>query len=360
MGIPMWSDPKEAAEKAEELRAYRALTEATAETRSPIRRRREGRSPRSWGPPHIHRENPSDEERNRPSPLLLVSQRPDTTPFEGIAINDDSTDNLHLSTAFPPPSPAFPALLPPYDPHRMEQTPNNLGDPAPTLRPPRQTTPTVTLTRRAPFGYLPSGRMRMRMSTRPAPHRYNNTPDTYAPNDPRNAHHDDDNEHVPSLRAPSAALLEMDGLGDRQRSLSPSLESAWDTLLTTITPDQQLPSVGSSFTSAASAASLPLSHPTTAATSMTEDHEEERRPQQDQNHRDVETMAEINTYICDTMDAEEEVDVNAEISTLRDLLTELVRREDIPDEFWHRMGLRRLVPWGSNSSEEEEDEHSNN
>ncbi|GES62646.1 hypothetical protein ATEIFO6365_0005078700 [Aspergillus terreus] len=45
----------------------------------------------------------------------------------------------------------------------------------------------------------------------------------------------------------------VDGLGDRQRSVSPDVDAAndaWETLLTTITPDTNLPSADSSFTSA--------------------------------------------------------------------------------------------------------------
>ncbi len=50
----------------------------------------------------------------------------------------------------------------------------------------------------------------------------------------------------------------VDGLGDRRRSFSPE-DDSWETLLTTITPDDRLPSVNSSFTSAtASASSLSL------------------------------------------------------------------------------------------------------
>ncbi|CAK7230622.1 hypothetical protein SBRCBS47491_007647 [Sporothrix bragantina] len=45
----------------------------------------------------------------------------------------------------------------------------------------------------------------------------------------------------------------MDGLGDRRRSLSPEGDSAWDTLLTTLTPDPQPPSVSTSFASTSSA-----------------------------------------------------------------------------------------------------------
>ncbi|KAI9678083.1 MAG: hypothetical protein M1817_006027 [Caeruleum heppii] len=63
----------------------------------------------------------------------------------------------------------------------------------------------------------------------------------------------------------------VDGLGDRDRSMSP--EDSWDTLLTTITPDHHLPSTDSSFTSAtatatASASSL-TSNPISASTSIT-------------------------------------------------------------------------------------------
>ena len=46
----------------------------------------------------------------------------------------------------------------------------------------------------------------------------------------------------------------VDGLGDRRRSFS-SEDDQWDTLLTTITPDDRVPSVHSSFTSATASAS---------------------------------------------------------------------------------------------------------
>ena len=64
----------------------------------------------------------------------------------------------------------------------------------------------------------------------------------------------------------------LDGLGDRQRSLSPDNETnAWDTLLTTITPDPSLPSAASSYgsgsapvTSDLSRAGAPRSPPTSS------------------------------------------------------------------------------------------------
>lgn len=69
------------------------------------------------------------------------------------------------------------------------------------------------------------------------------------------------------------ARQEMDGLGDRDRSLSPEGGSAWDTLLASITPDPQPPSAGSSFASAsasaAAAATSSASGSASANTSMT-------------------------------------------------------------------------------------------
>lgn len=46
----------------------------------------------------------------------------------------------------------------------------------------------------------------------------------------------------------------VDGLGDRRRSFSPE-EDSWENFVTTITPDERLPSVHSSFTSATASAS---------------------------------------------------------------------------------------------------------
>jgi hypothetical protein len=55
-------------------------------------------------------------------------------------------------------------------------------------------------------------------------------------------------------------LGETSGLGDRTRSASPENDGgAWDTMLTTMEPDAQLPSADSSFTSAAASASFSAS-----------------------------------------------------------------------------------------------------
>ncbi|KAH7030499.1 hypothetical protein B0J12DRAFT_535422, partial [Macrophomina phaseolina] len=52
-----------------------------------------------------------------------------------------------------------------------------------------------------------------------------------------------------SLRQSWSPSGNIDGLGDRERSLSPPTDP-WETMLTTITPDTQLPSADSSFTAA--------------------------------------------------------------------------------------------------------------
>ncbi|EFY89005.1 hypothetical protein MAC_04936 [Metarhizium acridum CQMa 102] len=70
---------------------------------------------------------------------------------------------------------------------------------------------------------------------------------------------------MPSRRG----ALGMDGLGDRERSLSPE---GWDTLLSTLTPDPQPPSAGSSFASvAASQTAGPSSGTPTAAPDIIEE-----------------------------------------------------------------------------------------
>lgn len=74
-----------------------------------------------------------------------------------------------------------------------------------------------------------------------------------------------------NARVSRRAGAHVDGLGDRQRSFSPEDES-WATLLTTIPPDEHLPSASSSFTSAtasASAASLSSNSASSSNTALT-------------------------------------------------------------------------------------------
>lgn len=54
-----------------------------------------------------------------------------------------------------------------------------------------------------------------------------------------------------------------DGLGDRDRSFSPE-DDQWETMLTTIPPDERIPSAQSSFTSATASSTSSLSNPTSS------------------------------------------------------------------------------------------------
>ncbi|KAL9134327.1 MAG: hypothetical protein Q9175_004488 [Cornicularia normoerica] len=58
-----------------------------------------------------------------------------------------------------------------------------------------------------------------------------------------------------------------DGLGDRERSFSPD-DDQWETMLTTIPPDERVPSARSSFTSATASSTSPSSNPTSSYGTM--------------------------------------------------------------------------------------------
>ncbi|PSR80566.1 hypothetical protein BD289DRAFT_455252 [Coniella lustricola] len=65
----------------------------------------------------------------------------------------------------------------------------------------------------------------------------------------------------PAPLSPLAVFADasVDGLGDRNRSLSPEGDGVWDTLLSSITPDPQPPSAGTSFQSTSAPAPAPAS-----------------------------------------------------------------------------------------------------
>ena len=102
-------------------------------------------------------------------------------------------------------------------------------------------------------------------------HRYTETAEAafrqYAPRQNLDVPTDQDLDSLPPLRRmtsrdPSHYSSQrislgsdaIDGLGDRRRSFSPE-DDSWETLLTTIAPDERLPSVHTSFTSATASAS---------------------------------------------------------------------------------------------------------
>lgn len=68
-----------------------------------------------------------------------------------------------------------------------------------------------------------------------------------------------------SLRESWSPATTVDGLGDRERSLSPVLGEHWETMLNSVAPDPVAPTAESSFASAAASASFSNSHPSSRA-----------------------------------------------------------------------------------------------
>jgi hypothetical protein len=175
----------------------------------------------------------------------------------------------------------------------------------------------------------------------------------------------------------------LDGLGDRDRSISPEgdgeADGTWDTLLTTITPDPQPPSVGSSFASASAGASS-RSHPRSASTPLSsfdfdptgenvcdveefsdlssdtdvdgDEAEPNRRLEDDtgelfwQTYADVASAARASRVLIQTSGSGPD-----SLNGMQRIISRLARREDIPDEWWTDVGLSRtLPPSGSSSS----------
>lgn len=67
-----------------------------------------------------------------------------------------------------------------------------------------------------------------------------------------------------SLRESWSPATTLDGLGDRERSMSP-VDDHWETMLSSVAPDPLAPTAESSFASAAASASFSNSHPSSRA-----------------------------------------------------------------------------------------------
>jgi hypothetical protein len=178
------------------------------------------------------------------------------------------------------------------------------------------------------------------------------------------------------LRGRAARL---DGLGDRDRSLSPDGDGAWETMLTTLTPDPQLPSAGSSFASvsAATSASSTSDSQGTSLTTMSGNHNQSAHVNAViENVCDILEDSDSSSVMSNTeVDEEEDIyelqddydagdrlwrsyaDVVAsradrvarhhgatdsdDLGRMQHIVRRLARREDIPDEWWAEVGLSR-------------------
>lgn len=168
-----------------------------------------------------------------------------------------------------------------------------------------------------------------------------------------------------------------DGLGDRDRSLSPDADGVWDTLQSTLTPDPQPPSVGSSFASTALSATTQVNGTSSASTSMTTPNEEaeppcdppifddsgsdgdddvreellrlsqERTSQSRPSYADV-VAAPLLTQSPELADAS---DPDREwLLGMHRIVRRLASRSDIPDDWWSQAGLSRSMSWDDSSN----------
>lgn len=165
-----------------------------------------------------------------------------------------------------------------------------------------------------------------------------------------------------------------DGLGDRNRSLSPEGDQHWNTLLTTITPDPQPPSLGSSFASASALASAAASQDAGTNSSRTsfespdmlEDSAFDAEPPCESGCEGSDTEGDEDdeenlltrfpsslrggrrTYVDATRSSrsstrEQSLEMLGGIDGMQRIVSNLARREDIPDEWWAEAGLSRTL-----------------
>jgi len=169
----------------------------------------------------------------------------------------------------------------------------------------------------------------------------------------------------------SLEAAQVDGLGDRDRSVSPDGDDPWATLLTTIAPDPQPPSLGSSFASASASASASMSASAVSTAQNTQSSmttlEEESGLLLDhacesgcdnsdtEGDEDDEDQASVlrrfsssmrntrQSYADSTRSPEDALEIIGGVGGLQRIMMNLARREDIPEEWWAEAGLSRVL-----------------
>lgn len=188
----------------------------------------------------------------------------------------------------------------------------------------------------------------------------------------------------------------IDGLGDRQRSLSPDEEresDAWETLLSTITPDTNLPSTDTSFSStfpSANDVSRHVSSRRSGVSSQTQpsslnssrtglldpypDHLHPCDYSSDDDDEDLRVNARRTVGssgfplslrrspgLHSTMSSHPPIPTisfsfsdsgDSDLQQMQAILDRLARREDIPDDWWAGAGLSRMMGRGLSASAE--------
>jgi hypothetical protein len=158
------------------------------------------------------------------------------------------------------------------------------------------------------------------------------------------------------------------GLGDRDRSLSPEGDGVWDTLLSSITPDPQPPSVGTSFASASAATSQPstasgANSANSSRTSLADgpdgsysaeligfaeacesggDNSDTEGDEDEEARENI--LRRFGRTHGDMAERDDEhIEVFGSVDSLQRIVRNLARREDIPDEWWAEAGLSRTL-----------------
>ncbi|KAK9782539.1 hypothetical protein AB5N19_09117 [Seiridium cardinale] len=156
-----------------------------------------------------------------------------------------------------------------------------------------------------------------------------------------------------------------DGLGDRERS--PEDDSAWDTLQSSITPDPQPPSVGSSFASTTVSAAASQTTASSSNTSVTNPDEaveppcdpvDENAGSDGEGNREAEGLRvglsrrptphsgrrSYADVAADVPRADDDGDDSLEwLSQMQRIVQGLAARQDIPDQWWAAVGLTRSM-----------------
>lgn len=191
----------------------------------------------------------------------------------------------------------------------------------------------------------------------------------------------------------------IDGLGDRQRSPSPDLERenvAWETLLSTITPDANAPSTDTSFSSMvsaetrrnASALASSMLPPSSAPSSLvhlaldpypstlhpcdlsSSDEDDDDTPVNYHRYMDSANPAVslLRPGVYSTMSSHPPIPTisfsfsdsgDTDLQQMRAILDRLARREDIPDDWWAGAGLSRTIGRGLNARAERNENEGN-
>lgn len=171
-----------------------------------------------------------------------------------------------------------------------------------------------------------------------------------------------------------------DGLGDRNRSLSPEGDSVWDTLQSTVTPDPQPPSVGSSFASTSALTSASVSQSAAAASSRTSFTYPDMAgdsglepPCESGCENDSDTEGDDDDEFPDTWprfpsafhlarrsyadvtrssgsSSDDPLELLGGVASIQRFISNLARRENIPDEWWAEAGLSRTLAREGSSS----------